>query len=198
MEMMNMCRRLMILLMLLFSLIEVKAEFFPVNCDTIFIETLPPVHIYHWKNKKDYRKFKRMVYNLKKVYPYSQLAKTKMRELESKYQYASNDKEKKTIVKAVEDEVMSEFVESLKNLTLSQGRMLIKLIDRETGRTSYSVLKEFKGGFKASFWQGIARLFGNNLKTRYDKDGDDKILEELMLMCENGTFDELYYSIFAK
>jgi hypothetical protein len=58
------------------------------------------------------------------------------------------------------------------------------------------VLKEFKGGFKAVVWQGVARLFGNNLKSRYDKYDEDKILEELVLMCENGTFDNVYYSMF--
>jgi hypothetical protein len=162
------------------------------------METLPPVYVYHWKNKKDYRKFRRTVYNLKKVYPYSQIAKNKMLELDIKYQHAGSEKEKKTIVKQLEKELFSEFETPLKNLTISQGCMLIKLIDRETGKTSYSVLKEFKGGFKAVFWQGIARLFGNNLKTRYDKDGEDKILEELVLMCENGTFDKVYYSMFTK
>jgi hypothetical protein len=193
-----MCRRLLILFVLLFNLCEAKAEFFPPNCDTTFMEILPPVHIYHWKNKKDYRKFRRTVYNLKKVYPYSQIAKNKMLELDIKYQYANSDKEKKTIVKQLEKELFSEFEAPLKNMTISQGRMLIKLIDRETGRTSYSVLKEFKGGFKAVFWQGIARLFGNNLKNRYDKYGEDKILEELVLMCENGTFDKVYYSMFVQ
>jgi hypothetical protein len=162
------------------------------------MEILPPVYVYHWKNKKDYKKYRRMIYNLKKVYPYSQIAKNKMIELDVKYQSANNSKEKKKIVKQLEKELLSEFEAPLRNLTVSQGRMLIKLIDRETGQTSYSVLKEFQGGFKVIFWQGIARLFGNNLKSRYDKDGEDKILEELVLMCENGTFDKVYYSIFAK
>jgi hypothetical protein len=195
---MMMCRRLMILFVLFFNLFEVKAGLLPVHYDTVFMETLPPVHIYYWKNKKYYRKFKRTVYNLKKVYPYSQIAKNKMLELEAKYQLANSNKEKKTIVKQLEKELFAEFEAPLKNLTISQGRMLIKLIDRETGQTSYSMLKEFKGGFKAVFWQGVARLFGNNLKTRYDKYGEDKILEELVLMCEDGTFDKVYYSIFVK
>lgn len=189
-------RRLFILLTL-FTLVfvEVKAEFYPQN-DTVQVETLPPVYVYHWRNKKDYRNFRRTVYNLKKVYPYSQVAKQKFAELEAKYQNSST-KEKKIIVKQLEKELFSEFEAPLRKLTISQGRMLIKLIDRETGKTSYSVLKEFKGGFKAVFWQGIAKLFGNNLKTQYDGAGEDKILEELVLMCEDGTFDRIYYSMFA-
>jgi hypothetical protein len=195
---MMMYRRLVVLFILTVNVLDVKAEFFPQYNDTIYIETLPPVYIIHWKNKKDYRKYRRTVYNLKKVYPYTQIAKNKMIELDAKYKLAGSNKEKKTIVKQLEKELFSEFETPLKNLTISQGRMLIKLIDRETGKTSYSVLKEFKGGFKAVFWQGVARLFGNNLKTQYDKLGDDKILEELVLMCENGTFDDVYYSMFAK
>jgi hypothetical protein len=195
---MKVCRRLLILFILFFNVFEGKTEFFPLHCDTVYVETLPPVYVFHYKNKKDYRKFKRTVYNLKKVYPYSQIAKNKMLELETKYKLAGNEKAKKVIVKQLEKELFSEFETPLKNLTVSQGRMLIKLIDRETGKTSYSVLKEFKGGFKAVFWQSVARLFGNSLKTRYDKYGDDKILEELVLMCEDGTFDKIYYSIFAK
>jgi hypothetical protein len=189
--------RLFLLLVLLSGFCEGKAEFFPEYCDTTYIiESLPPVHIYHWKKKKDYRNFRRTVYNLKKVYPYTQIAKSKMLELENKYKLADTDKGKKAIAKQLEKELFSEFETPLRNLTVSQGRMLIKLIDRETGRTSYSVLKEFKGGFKAVFWQGVAKLFGNNLKTQYDKYGDDKILEELVRMCEDGTFDDVYYSMF--
>ncbi|MDR1170240.1 MAG: DUF4294 domain-containing protein [Prevotellaceae bacterium] len=195
---MNIYRRLFVLFTVICSAAEGKAEFVPPCCDTVYIETLPPVYIIHWKNKKDYKKFRRTVYNLKKVYPYSQTAKLMMLELETKYQSASSSREKKAIVKQLEKKLFSEFEAPLRKLTISQGRMLIKLIDRETGKTSYSVLKEFKGGFKAVFWQGVAQLFGNSLKTPYDKYGEDKILEELMIMCENGTFDKLYYSMFAK
>jgi hypothetical protein len=166
--------------------------------DTIRVEILPPVYIYHWKTKKDYRNYRRMVYNLKKVYPYTQIAKNKFSELETKYRLTESSRDRKALVKQLEKELFAEFEAPLRNLTISQGRMLVKLIDRETGKTSYSVLKDFKGSFKAVFWQGLARLFGNNLKTRYDKYGEDRILEELVLMCENHTFDNLYYSMFAK
>jgi hypothetical protein len=193
-----MCGRQVVLIIILLSgFVEGKSEFLPEYRDTAYVELLPPVHIYHWKKKKDYRNFRRTVYNLKKVYPYTQIAKSKILELEDKYKLAGSNREKKTIAKQLEKELFSEFEAPLRNLTISQGRMLIKLIDRETGRTSYSVLKEFKGGFKAVFWQGIARLFGNNLKTPYDKYGEDKILEELVLMCEDGTFDKIYYSMFT-
>lgn len=172
-----------------------KGEFF-IPSDSI--EQLPAVTVFSWKNKKDFRKFKRMVYNLKKVYPYSQAAKSKLQELDERYNSFGTNKERKKYIKQLEKELLAEFDAPLRKLTISQGKMLIKLIDREAGKTSYTVLKEFKGGFSAFLWQGVARIFGHNLKSEYDKEGEDKLLEELVIMCENGTFDEVYYSIFAK
>ena len=74
----------------------------------------------------------------------------------------------------------------MKNLTVTQGRILIKLIDRETTLTSYEVVKELRGSFQAVFWQAIARIFGSNLKTEFDPEGEDKTLNEIMIMIEKG------------
>ena len=71
-------------------------------------------------------------------------------------------------------------------MTFSQGKLLIKLIDRETEHTSYDLVKELRGGFRAFFWQSVARLFGANLKDTYDKDGEDQIVEELIQLYEAG------------
>ena len=168
------------------------------NGDTIYFDVLKDVTVIKFRAKKDYRKYKRMVYNLRKVYPYAKIAKRKLAEMDNRYLTLKTDKERKTYIKSVEKELLSEFEAPLRKLTVSQGGLLIKLIDRETGKTSYGVIKEFKGGFSATLWQGVARLFGNNLKASYDAEGDDKILEELMLMYENGTFDQLYFSMFFK
>ena len=81
-------------------------------------------------------------------------------------------------------------------MTISQGKLLLKLIDREIGQSSYQLIKEYKGGFNAVFWQGIARLFGSDLRKPYDKFGEDRITEDLVQMYNNGTFDYLFYSIF--
>ena len=81
---------------------------------------------------------------------------------------------------------MKEYEEELKNLTITQGRILIKLIDRETSKTSYEVVKELRGSFQAAFWQAIARIFGSNLKTEFDPEGEDKMLNEIMIMIEKG------------
>ncbi|NLI87857.1 MAG: DUF4294 domain-containing protein, partial [Bacteroidales bacterium] len=74
----------------------------------------------------------------------------------------------------------------LRKFTVSQGKMLMKLIDRETGATSYDLVKELKGGFSATFWQGVARLFGSNLKVKFDPEGEDKLLNELIGLYEKG------------
>ena len=85
-----------------------------------------------------------------------------------------------------EKEIMDKFEKSVKRLTITQGIILVKLIDRETGRTSYNVIKDLKGGFTAFFWQGIARLFGNNLKLQYDPLGEDKVMEDIVQGIEAG------------
>ena len=96
------------------------------------------------------------------------------------------DKQKKEYIKQVEKEIRNEFEGDLRNLTITQGRILIKLIDRETGNTSYDLVKELRGAFPAIFWQTLARVFGSNLKSRFDAEGEDKLLNEIVVMIENG------------
>lgn len=71
-------------------------------------------------------------------------------------------------------------------MTRTQGRVLLKLIDRETNRTAYDVLREFRGGFVAGFWQGISKIFGQDLKSAYDKEGEDRIIEQIVAYYEAG------------
>ena len=174
-------------------------EYFIEGKDTIYMDYLPEVTIYpkrKFKNKRDYRKFYRTVYNLKRVYPYSQIAKAKLSEIDQRYKQLPG-REQKKYLKKFENELFAEFEAPLKKLTRSQGKMLIKLIDRETGESTYDIVKEFKGGFKAFWWQSFARLFGSNLKARYDRYGEDEVLEELVVMCEKDTFDDLYRSMYG-
>ncbi|MDR2563104.1 MAG: DUF4294 domain-containing protein [Prevotellaceae bacterium] len=172
-------------------------EFRIVAGDTIFCDRLPEALVRGRFNGRKYRLYRKTVYNLKKVYPYAQVAKRKLAEMDAKYASLKSEKDRKKYAKQIEKELISEFDAPLRKLTISQGRMLIRLIDRETGRTSYNLVKEFRGGFGAFFWQGVARIFGNNLKTEYEPEGEDKILEELVRKCEDGTFDSLYKSMFG-
>ena len=76
--------------------------------------------------------------------------------------------------------------DDIRDMTYSQGRILIKLVDRETSHTSYQLVKHFKGNLSAFFWQGIAKIFQTNLKYEYDPDGTDKWIEEIVARIENG------------
>ena len=79
-----------------------------------------------------------------------------------------------------------------------QGKLLLKLIDRELGRTSFYIIREYRGKLSAGFWQTVARIFGNDLKKPYDKFGEDRQVEDLVLIYNSGAFDALYYSMFTK
>jgi hypothetical protein len=162
------------------------------NGDTIPHVRLKPVYCFakpKFKNarqeRKYYREYARMVYNMKKVYPYAQLAKQKLAEMDAEFALITDSKAKKAYIKQMEKELFREFEQPLRKLTISQGRMLIKLIDRETGRTGYQIVKELKGGFSAFFWQSVAIIFDSSLKTQFDADGQDKMLNRLLFLYEN-------------
>jgi len=157
--------------------------------DTMAVIDLPPFIIYEKmprKLKKKQRKYNKLVYNVKKAYPFAKLAGMKLNEYEELLVNATSEAEKKRLMKQAEDELRDEFEEDVKKLTFSQGIILIKLVDRETGNTSYELIQELRGKFLAFFWQTFARLFGYNLKTRYDPYGEDKDIEDIVLQIEAG------------
>jgi len=157
--------------------------------DTLALIELEEVRVYQ---RKDFeylylkRRYRRLIYNVKKAYPYSKIAGTRLKALDEYLVTLDSEKERKAYLYQAEKEIMEEFERDVKRLTVTQGIILVKLIDRETGRTSYEVIKDLKGGFTAFFWQGIARLFGNNLKTEYDPEGSDRIIEDIILGIEAG------------
>lgn len=157
--------------------------------DTLPIFELPEVIVYE---RRDFeylylkRRYRRMIRNIKKAYPFAQIAGVKLKKLDDHLATLNNEKEQKAYINQAEKEIMDQFEKQVKRLTVTQGIILVKLIDRETGRTSYQVIKELKGGFTAFFWQGIARIFGNNLKTEYDPENQDKVMEDIVLGIEAG------------
>ena len=132
------------------------------------------------------RRYARLIYNLKIVYPYAIMAAGKLHEMNDVFLNLKTERERNAYVKQVESELVAEFENDLKSLTITQGRLLIKLIDRETGNTSYELVRELRGSFSAFFWQTVARLFGSNLKTKFDADGEDKLIEQILILIENG------------
>ena len=157
--------------------------------DTVPIVSLPMVsHIEKrtWKTKRAQKKFSRLKKKVVKVYPYAHLAGQKMEEYAKEMEGIDKEKDKKKFYKQIEKELKAEFEGELKKLTISEGRILIKLIDRETGDSSYELVKDLRGKFSAFFWQSLARIFGHNLKSEYDPKGEDREIEFIVQQIENG------------
>lgn len=128
-----------------------------------------------FRSAEERAKFNRLRYNVLKVLPYAMYARRKYEELQMNLANVKSRKEKRVMIKAFEGEIKDMFNREIKNLTITQGGILIKLIDRETGNSSYDLLKDMKGGITAFFYQSIARIFGNNLKNTYDLQEDRDI-----------------------
>lgn len=158
--------------------------------DTVPIYVMNEVRIFGpiiFQNKTEAMQFTRLVRNVKKVYPYAVITAIKVREFEEIIKNAKTDKERKEKMKIAEDELKEQFEDDVKDMTFKQGLLLIKLIDRETGVTSFELIKEFRGRFMASFYQTVGRLFGYNLKTTYDPEGEDKEVEKIVQLIEIGA-----------
>ena len=152
--------------------------------DTIQVLDLLPIYVF--KRPADLRKYQRMIYNLKKVYPIARHARVMLAQTEANLAQLPNDKARRKYMKDFEDELKRIYTPVLKQMTFSQGKLLIKLIDRETEHTTYDLVKELRGSFSAVFWQGVARIFGANLKDTYDREGEDQVIEQLILYYEAG------------
>lgn len=128
----------------------------------------------------------RLTRYVQKVYPYAQLTSKLLDEYDHDLAGIAKKGDQELYLKLAEAELRAEFEEEIKGLTMTQGRILVKLIDRETGHTSYELVKQLRGSFQAWMWQGIAKLFGNDLKGEYDPEGDDKLVESVVRRIENG------------
>ena len=160
-----------------------------VNGDTIPVVSLPAAEAKAkrvFKSKKEQKKYYRLAYHVKKVLPYAKLAGKRMKEVEAEVAEMS-PRERKKRMKQLEKEIKRDYEGDLTKLSFTQGRILIKLLDRETGSISYDIVKEFRGGFTAWFFQGIAKMFDYDLKSEYDAAGDDKMIEEIVLQVERGN-----------
>lgn len=152
----------------------------------ITLQEIPVVPPYKFKNKRQRRRYSKLVRNIKVALPYARKAGKKINDINAELVLIEDEKLRKQFLKEKEEELFEEFEKPLRKLTFSQGRLLIKLINRETGNTTYQLIKEYKGGASAVFWQTIARLFGSNLKSEYDKDGEDKMIEHIITLIDNG------------
>lgn len=150
------------------------------------VQNIAVLPIYVFRRPADMRKYQRMVIAVKKTYPIAKYARQRMAEMEEKLLTLPTRKAQKAYTKQVEQEIKEEYTPVLKKMTRSQGKVLLKLIARETEYSSYEIVREFRGGFTAGFWQGVAKVFGANLKTEYDSEGDDRMLEQIVTLYEAG------------
>ena len=160
-----------------------------IDSDTVPLVNLAPVEIIATLSPEAANKMKSFIKlrrDVLKAYPYARLAAAQLKFINDSTSKISSEKQKKRFIKDTEKKLKADFEKDLKNLTITQGRILIKLIDRETGSTSYYLVKELRGAFQAFFWQSLARLFGENLKTEYDPQYEDMMIESIVQQIERG------------
>ena len=141
------------------------------NGDTIPAFQIPTIYIFKplkFRNKKEQMEYYKLVRNVKKVYP------------------IANEKARQRHIKRVEKGLKEQYTPRMKKLSFAQGKLLIKLVDRQSHQSSYELVKAFMGPFKAGFYQTFAALFGASLKKQYDPEGEDKLTERVIVLVESG------------
>lgn len=139
-------------------------------------------------SKRQQERYSRYVEKVKKVYPLAVEARILLDKYEPQYYALDSQRARRKLMKNLEKELLDKHKEELKKWSISDGKILLKLIDRETNRTAYTLIKDFRGEFSAVFWQGIARIFKNNLKDGYSPEDEDKLLEEIVRKIESGYY----------
>ncbi|MCR5548598.1 MAG: DUF4294 domain-containing protein [Bacteroidales bacterium] len=171
--------------------------------DTTYVDVLEPV----WclakgrggMKKGDWRNYYKLVYNFNKVYPYALVGRKMMAQVDSTIAADVTKRSQRTAyINDVEKELLRIFEKDIRNMTITQGLVLMKLVDRECGMTPYNIIKTYESGFAAGFWQLVAKVFSHDLKTSYDPKGKDQKLEELVQIWDSGMWDQFYYSIFME
>ena len=167
-------------------------EYTLIDNDTVFLSEVPEVEILAFRNKEERLRYYVLKRKVLKVYPYAIIGNEKLNNIKIGLNGIPRRRHKKRYTKEVARWVKEEYTDQLKNLTMSEGRILVKLIYRETQITSYELVKSYRGRFNAFFWQTIAKMYDNNLKARYDpiKDREDMLIEHIIIESKlEGRFD---------
>ncbi len=157
--------------------------------DTIPLFNLKAYNVIGFKgnlSSREIRRKTRLMNNVIKVYPYARLAAVKLREYDSLLVSIPDDDQRKKTMKQVEKAFVKQYTPIVEDLSFNQGIVLLKLIDRETGKTTYRIVDELRGKITAFFYQSIARLWHYNLKDQYDPNGRDAEIESIVRMIETG------------
>lgn len=161
-----------------------------IDGDTVPLYLLKEVHVTassRLLSPQEIKRNQKLIRNVKKMLPYARLAKKELDRVEREAANLS-PKDRKELIKKTEKEMLAQYTEELKRFTISQGKVLLKLVDRETSRTSYVIVNELRGKFRAGFYQTFARVFGYNLKAHYDPrhDKEDNLIERIVLSIDCG------------
>lgn len=163
----------------------------PVTKDTVLMMVFNEIVIYpneRFRNKAEEEYYWRTVRDVKRTLPYAKLINSTLQETYEYIQIFKSQKQKEDYLKKFEREVFAQYKPEMKKLTKNQGKLMIKLIDRETNQTSYYIVKAFLGTFRAGFWQTFGRFFGANLKQGFhpEKNKDDAMIERICIRVEQG------------
>lgn len=168
-----------------------------VGNDTFALVYLPDVYIEAKRPERFARQqaaYDRLRYNVYKVYPYAIIAADVLKDVDVNLaKYEDDKKARKAYLKTIEKQLNSRFKGELENLTITQGQILVRLIDRQTGKNCYNIIRELKGGFSAVIWQSVALIFNNNLKKEYDPYDRDKDIEAIVSELEANSYYQYRY-----
>ncbi len=160
-----------------------------VGKDTLLLAYLHDIWVFpqnKFKNKAQEKYYWKTVRDVKRTLPYAKLVASEIASINAKLANMKNDKERKKYLSVYEKEVFKKYEPDLRKMSINQGRLLLKLIDRECNESSYNLIKTYRGSLSAFFWQGVAFVFGSNLKSEYNANDKDKILERVILLVEAG------------
>lgn len=156
------------------------------NGDTIPNVNIKTVTVRRFSKRRQQIKYDKLVRNVKKAYPFAVAARDELANMNAQL-VGVEGRDRERYIKEYEKQMFKKYEKDLRALTISQGRILLKLVDREIDNTAYELVKEYRGSFSAFFWQGVARLFGENLKSEYDPDEEDMYIEEIVQLIEAGV-----------
>lgn len=157
--------------------------------DTVALVRLPTLHVFpelKFKNKKEQQRYTKLVRDVKRTLPYAKLIYNTLIETYEYIETLPDEKAREAHLKQMEKELFKEYKPELKKMSLSQGKLLIKLVDRECNQSSYQLVAAFLGRFRAGFWNLFAGMFGASLKSEYDPKGKDALTERVVLLVESG------------
>jgi len=191
--------KILLVLFLILSCLEIKGQIVPkqkildiasIENDTLNVLTLNDIYVYPpqtFKNTAEEQKYLKLVRDVKKTLPYAKLVHNTLIETYEYIQTMPTEKEREEHLKRMEKDLYAEYVPVLKKMTLSQGKLLIKLIDRECNQSSFDIIKAFLGPLRAGFWNVFAGIFGASLKTNWEPDGKDAAIERVVELVEMGV-----------